>query len=146
MGENIRSSTKTTLLLPARQSGRKSSGNFPIKTFPTWLKPCAQGSRISRIMCGWLTRASLLMWTRMQNRTSRGFSAREISNINGETYTPDDSKRSKVKDDLVSFYSYTNYYARSKGMYAFCGVPVWKEGDASDAPLHFGEIPEAEWE
>ena len=82
----------------------------------------------------------------MKSMSARGFSAREISNINGETYTPDDSKRSKVKDDLVSFYSYTNYYARSKGMYAFCGVPVWKEGDASDAPLHFGEIPEAEWE
>jgi hypothetical protein len=82
----------------------------------------------------------------MKSMSARGFSAREISNINGETYTPDDSKRSKGNNDLVSFYSYTNYYARSKGMYAFCGVPVWKEGDAPDAPLHFGEIPEAEWE
>ena len=32
------------------------------------------------------------------------------------------------------------YRCGTKNLNVFCGVPVWKEGDAPDAPLHFGEI------
>lgn len=36
------------------------------------------------------------------------------------------------------------YRCGTKSLNVFCGVPVWKDGDEPDAPLHFGEILEAD--